>query len=350
MDLCCCLPWLSRVHANGEVQHTSICLPYYLPPASLLVWPGPPLLTWPDGAISGEPITTAGWHRAQRSALPFGNLRIARAAVLDCHVSGLCDHRRSAWAAWIHCTRSTAPGAACSKSWVFVAWGNPNPRVAGLALVREIPCCCICPWCRHAGSIWVPIQFVGATAGGTGQRHLAAAQPLRLDGCVLMTLHGAQPSCSQELVEAAILMHPSCGLLLPCTNKRRRPHCLHFPGLGGPGGAAPGGPCSPGCPGKHGMTACAPAFVGSLYRGAAGLLCRAYVAPPAASGCSSLPAPQPLIRALLVIFSLSQRYWRWNAYGLIVLGIVQAVAGVTTVLLNGGNQNSNGGSPLGSVF
>ncbi|KAL4444692.1 hypothetical protein ABPG77_002509 [Micractinium sp. CCAP 211/92] len=44
----------------------------------------------------------------------------------------------------------------------------------------------------------------------------------------------------------------------------------------------------------------------------------------------------------------AQRYWRWNAYGLVALGIVQAVAGVTTVILNGSkpDSNSSGGSPL----
>lgn len=49
-----------------------------------------------------------------------------------------------------------------------------------------------------------------------------------------------------------------------------------------------------------------------------------------------------------VYFSLLQRYWRWNAYGLVALGIVQAVAGVTTVILNGSkpDSNSSGGSPL----
>lgn len=42
-----------------------------------------------------------------------------------------------------------------------------------------------------------------------------------------------------------------------------------------------------------------------------------------------------------------QRYWRWNAYGLIALGIVQAVAGVTTVILNSSKHNSDSsGSPL----
>lgn len=43
----------------------------------------------------------------------------------------------------------------------------------------------------------------------------------------------------------------------------------------------------------------------------------------------------------------AQRYWRWNAYGLIALGIVQAVAGVTTVILNSSKHNSDSsGSPL----
>lgn len=44
-----------------------------------------------------------------------------------------------------------------------------------------------------------------------------------------------------------------------------------------------------------------------------------------------------------------QGYWRWNAWALIAIGIVQAVAGVaTTLFFNHGTQNSSNG--LGALL
>lgn len=51
----------------------------------------------------------------------------------------------------------------------------------------------------------------------------------------------------------------------------------------------------------------------------------------------------------------AQRYWRWNAYALILLGVVQAIAGIAATLFlpnpnQNGGQNGNAAVPLSYVF
>lgn len=81
----------------------------------------------------------------------------------------------------------------------------------------------------------MPIQFVGATAG--------EAEAIVSVLCSVVAL--MECNCCQG---PALLSHNFPAV---CDNFFcRRPHSLHLPGVGSPGGAAPSRPCSPGRPGK----------------------------------------------------------------------------------------------------
>ena len=102
----------------------------------------------------------------------------------------------------------------------------------------------------RAGSIWVPIQFVGATAGGSGAGWRCpggvgggggggggAGQGRRRHAC------GGSPAGGVQNRAVVPCMH-SCAVV-PFVPLGRSPHCLHLPGLGGAGGAAPSRPRRP---------------------------------------------------------------------------------------------------------
>lgn len=95
----------------------------------------------------------------------------------------------------------------------------------------------------HSGSIWVPIQFVGATAGGWSRwwwrewATLARAAAARVT-CVSLARSLLVPPCS-----------PAPGRPGSYVPGRRSADCVHLPGPGGLEGAQGEGPCGDGLAG-----------------------------------------------------------------------------------------------------
>ena len=165
----------------------------------------------------------------------------------------------------------------------------------------------------HAGSIWVPLQFVGATAG------------TRWDWCRGLDpgLRGAGVTAAAVKRGADSSAHP------PSCVPRRRADCVHLSSMDRAAcrpHARARGACLPGERVREGACAC-----------------------HAKCAAHSLRGPFLMFDAAAL-----QRYWSVNAWALIAIGVAQAVAGVTATLFfspqDGGKNGALAGALAAALF